>query len=138
MVAERRIVDIKGPEKFQVTSTAYDSATNTLFYTTDNFTLRDLMALDVNTGKTRMLMANIRVGNLAYNAVDDALWGVRSVNGFAMLVRIPKPYDLWYEVYTFPYGEVCTGPGYLPGRHPAVRDGGGSQRQPIPASVPAG
>jgi hypothetical protein len=34
------------------------------------------------------------------------LWGVRHLNGFAALVRIPFPYDEWNLVQTFPYGTV--------------------------------
>ncbi len=104
----RHLVDIKGPMKFRVTSTAYDRASNTLFYTADNTTLRDLMALDVNTGETRMLMKDERIGHIAFDPEDESLWGVRHNNGFAMLVRIPKPYDSWYEVYTWPYGQVMS------------------------------
>ena len=40
------------------------------------------------------------------NPVDRSLIGVRHANGLATLVRIPYPYNHWYEVYTFPYGVV--------------------------------
>ena len=32
--------------------------------------------------------------------------GVRHADGLATLVRIPYPYNAWYEVHTFPYGVV--------------------------------
>ena len=37
---------------------------------------------------------------------DRSLWGLRTNNGFVMLVRIPYPYTEWETVHVFPYGEV--------------------------------
>ena len=60
----RKLVDIKGPMKYRVTSTAYDPGARTLFYTADNNAWRDLMAVDVATGKARMLLKDARIGDL--------------------------------------------------------------------------
>ncbi len=102
----RRLVDIKGPMKYLVSSTAWDPATKTFFYTADNVAYRDLMALDLHTGKARMLQKDARVGDLAFDTVDQSLWGVRHENGYATLVRMVAPYSDWKQVVTLPYGEV--------------------------------
>src|SRR5207253_2663382 len=100
---ERRLADIKRAMHYRVASFAYDPASGTAFYTNDNLALRDLMAVNVNTGEERMLLENVRIGEMVVNPVDRSLIGVRHNNGLATLVRIPRPYDLWFEVHTFPY-----------------------------------
>jgi hypothetical protein len=100
----RNLGDIKGPMKYLVTSTAFDPATRTLFYATDNDAYRDLWAADVVTGKKRLLLKDLRVGDLVFDGTDRSLWGLRHLNGFVTLVKIPYPYRSWNQVYTWPYG----------------------------------
>jgi hypothetical protein len=100
------ILDIKGPVIYSVTSLAYDPASSTLFYTTDNVDFRDLRSLDLKTGVSRMLLEDARIGDLAFNPADRSLWGVRHFNGIATLVQIPYPYEEWRQVHSWPYGEV--------------------------------
>jgi hypothetical protein len=99
-----RIHDIPGASGLSVTSLAFDPASRTLFYTTNNADWRHLLALDLSTGHTRVLLRNARVGDLAFNRADRSLWGVRHDNGFSTLVRIPYPYTEWNQVHTLPYG----------------------------------
>lgn len=99
-----RIHDIPGASGLSVTSLAFDPASRTLFYTTNNSDWRHLLALDLETGDTRVLMRNARIGDLAFNRADSSLWGVRHDNGFSTLVRIPYPYTEWNQVHTLPYG----------------------------------
>jgi hypothetical protein len=101
-----KITDIKGPAIYSVSSLAYDPASRTVFYTADNNAHRDLMAVDVRTKRTRMLMKDARVGDLAWNASDRSLWGVRHFNGICTLVRIPPPYKEWFRIHSWPYGQV--------------------------------
>ncbi|RPI20960.1 MAG: hypothetical protein EHM61_25885 [Acidobacteria bacterium] len=101
----RKIVDVKGTALYYVTSLAYDPETKKLFYSTDNNNWRDLRSVDVRTGKSELLMKDCRVGDLAFNSVDGSLWGVRHDNGFATLVRIPRPYNDWNQIHTWPYGQ---------------------------------
>ena len=101
----RKLVDIKGPMKYRVTSTAYDPGAGTLFYSADNNAWRDLMAVDVASGETRMLLEDARIGDLCFDASDRSLWGLRHLNGYVTLVRIPHPYTSWAQVYTWPYGD---------------------------------
>lgn len=101
-----KIIEIKGPTMYSVTSLAYDPESGTLFYTTDNSEYRDLRAVDLATGKSRTLMKDARIGDLAFNAADASLWGIRHSNGIVTLVRIPPPYSQWNQIHSWPYGEV--------------------------------
>ena len=103
----RRVADIKGPMTYRVTSSAWDPASRTFFYTADNLAYRDLMAVDVDTGKARMLLKDARIGDLVYSATDRSLWGLRHLNGYVSLVQIPYPYKEWNLVYDWPYGQVA-------------------------------
>ena len=100
------ILEVKGPVLFTVTSLAWDPGSRTLFYTADNHDERDLRALDPDTGTSRTLLLNARIGDLAFDAADRSLWGIRHFNGIATLVRIPYPYAEWHQVRSWPYGEV--------------------------------
>lgn len=102
----RNLADVKRPMLYSVTSLALDRDTDTLFYTADNYALRDLMSINTNTGESTMLLQDTRIGELAFNAADRSLWGVRHANGIATLVRMPHPYDQWNQVRSFPYGQV--------------------------------
>ncbi len=99
-----RILDIPGASGLSVTSLAFDPSSRTLFYTTNNADWRTLLALDMSTGRTRVLIRDARIGDLAFNRADRSLWGVRHDNGFSTLVRIPYPYTEWNQVNTLPYG----------------------------------
>ena len=102
----RRLADIKGALHYMVASFAFDPVSGTAFYTNDNNALRDLMAVDVRTGKERMLLENASIGELAFNPTDRSLIGVRHQYGRATLVRIPYPYTDWKEIHTFPWEVV--------------------------------
>lgn len=101
-----KLEDVKGPMLYSVTSIAFDKESKTLFYTPDNTNYRDLVALDVESGKSEVLLKDSRIGNLAFNPVDKSLWGVRHLNGIATLVRIPAPYTEWNQIQSLPYGEL--------------------------------
>ena len=102
----RRLADIKRAMLYRVSSLAYDADGGTLFYTNDNLALRDLMAVDVKTGESRMLLEDARIGELAFNPADRSLMGVRHRNGIATLVRIPHPYESVEDLHDFPYENV--------------------------------
>jgi hypothetical protein len=104
--AVRKLIDIKGPVIYTVTSLAWDPDARTLFYTTDNGAHRDLIALDPDTRRTRLLQKDARIGDLAFNRSDKSLWGIRHLNGLCSIVRIPAPYQRWERVVTLPYGTI--------------------------------
>ena len=102
--SRRRICDVPTPAMYYVTSLAYDSTTGTLFFTTQNSWMwRDLNAVDVKTGKTRIVLQDTRTGDLVFSAAGRALWGVRHRDGYSSLVRIGEPYAYVYPVATFDY-----------------------------------
>jgi len=103
----RRLEDIKVPMLYTVTSVAYDPDTGTVFYAADNKAYRDLMTVDVRTGKARMLLHDARIGELVFNKSDRSIWGLRHLSGYVSLVRIPYPYEEWDLVHTFPYGTIA-------------------------------
>jgi len=105
----RNLADIKRAMLYRVTSFTYDPKSSTAFFTNDNrgyLSYRDLMSVNVKTGEVKMLMENGRIGEIVFNPADESLIGVRHENGLATLVRVPKPYDTWYRIHTFPYGVV--------------------------------
>ncbi len=100
----RNLTEILGASGFYVTSLAYDPASRTLFYTTANADWRNLCALDLATGRSRVLLRNARIGDLVFDPADRSLWGVRHDNGFSTLVRLPAPWHEWNQIHTLPYG----------------------------------
>jgi len=100
----KTLAEVKGPALYFVTSLAYDAVGDTLFYTADNNDWRDLCALDPRTGHMRVLLRDARVGDLAFDARDRSLWGVRHRLGVSSLVRIPPPWRDGQVVWTLPYG----------------------------------
>jgi hypothetical protein len=104
-----KIAEIATPALYYVSSLAYDPDSGTMFFTTHNSKQwRDINAVNVDTGKTRELLKNPRIGDLAFNRGDKSLWGVRHHNGLSTLVRIAPPYDNWNlisEVLVLPFGK---------------------------------
>ncbi len=100
------LTDLKGMMLYKVTSLAFDPDSRTAFYTDQNYAFRELMAIDVDTGKKRRLLTDARIGDLALNRADKSLWGIRHQNGFVTLVRLPPPYTSFNQVKTFRYGET--------------------------------
>jgi hypothetical protein len=98
------LAEILGAAGFYVTALAYDPASRTLFYTTDDADWRNLVALNLATGRSRVLLRNARIGDLAFDPADSSLWGVRHDNGFSTLVRLAPPYHEWNQIRTLPYG----------------------------------
>lgn len=96
---------LRGASTFFVTSLAYDPAGRQLFFATKNSSWRDLYQIDAPTGRSRLLIKNARIGDLAFNQADQSLWGLRHDLGLVTLVRIPPPYREWNQIVTFPYGQ---------------------------------
>ena len=53
---------------------------------------RDLVSARSGDQRTRVLMKDARIGDLAFNRADRSLWGIRHLNGICTLVRMPPPY----------------------------------------------
>ena len=104
--AIERLVDIKGPLIYTVTSLLWNPSDRHLYYTADNGAHRDLIRLDPVTHRTEMLQKDARIGDLAYDAADRTIWGLRHLNGLCTVVRMKPPFTDWERVITWPYGTV--------------------------------
>ncbi|HLF13689.1 MAG TPA: hypothetical protein VI932_02210, partial [Bacteroidota bacterium] len=103
--ARESIVDVPTPTLYYVASLAYDPDIRKLFYTTDNSkNWRDINVFDLNSGDSRMLFRDARIGDLVVNPADKALWGVQHNRGISTLIRMPDPYIYRYEVLELSYG----------------------------------
>jgi hypothetical protein len=102
--AIRHLNDIKGPGLYYVTSLAFDAEGRRLFYTTDNNNWRDLYVFDLAGRRSRRLLRDARIGDLAWSRADRSLWGIRHNNGLTALVNIPPPYTEVKPAHEFPYG----------------------------------
>jgi len=98
--------EIKGMMLYRVTSLAFDPDARKAYYTEDNYAFRDIVEVDVDTGRKRMLLKDARIGDLVLNPADKSLWGIRHQNGFATIVRLPAPYRSFNQVHTFKYGQT--------------------------------
>ncbi len=101
------LVDVKGPTLYTVTSLAWDPNTRKLYYTTDNGDWRDVVELDPDTGDTRRLIEDARMGDLVVDPRDGSIWGIRHYNGYATIARLVEPFDQWDQVATFDYGDFA-------------------------------
>ena len=100
----RKLAEIKGMMLYKVTSLAFDPDSRKAYYTEDNYAFRDLIEIDVDTGKKRMLLKDARIGDMVVNPRDKSIWGIRHQNGYATIVRIPAPYAGFNQIHTFDYG----------------------------------
>src|SRR5204863_1163198 len=87
-----KLQEIKGMMLYKVTSVAFDPDARTAYYTEDNYAFRDLMAVNVDTGRKRMQQRDARICHLVVNPAAKSIWGIRHENGLATIVRIPPPY----------------------------------------------
>jgi hypothetical protein len=100
----RKLAELKGMMLYFVTSLAFDPDSRKAFFVEDNRAYRDLVQVDIDTGKKKMLLRDARIGDLAINPKDKSIWGIRHQNGYATIVRIPPPYAGFNQVHTFDYG----------------------------------
>ena len=124
--------------KYRVTATAYDPHAKTLFYTADNIAFRDLMAVDVASGKVRMLLEDARIGDICFDESDRSLWGLRHLNGYVTLVRIPYPYDKLEPGLHLALRRGAVRARRVRRRHDAVHVRRGDRRPVFPAAVQDG
>ena len=100
----RKLAELKGMMLYFVTALAFDPDSRKAYFVDDNRAYRDLVQVDVDTGKKKMLLRDARIGDLAINPKDKSIWGIRHQNGYATIVRIPPPYAGFNQVHTFDYG----------------------------------
>ena len=126
----RALTEVQGATLYDVTSLAYDASSKTVFFTTDNQSLRSLWSVDVESGRRTELLSRARIGAVVVDPTDRSLIGVRHEAGLASLVRIPPPYDRWQTLHTFDFGTVPRDLDVSPDGQllsAAVIDAGGNQ-----------
>ena len=101
-----KLANIKGSMLYSVTSLAYDADRRTAFYTEDNYAYRDILSIEIDTGKRKVLLHDARIGDIVVNPKDKSIWGIRHQNGFSTIVRIPPPYAGFNQVHTFDYNQT--------------------------------
>ncbi len=102
----RKIATLDSPVLYYTTDITYNPVGEKIYITEQNQKYRNLVEVDVKTGKKRVVNAFTRTGNLVFNAKDNSIWGVRHDNGNAILVKIPEPYTQVIPMYTAPFGKV--------------------------------
>jgi len=98
-----KICNLRGASTYFTCSMAPDKSQKKIYFTTDNYTLRDLNVVDIETGKITKLYNNLRAGDLVSNPADSSLWAVRHSDGISTLIRMESPYKEWKAVHAFHY-----------------------------------
>lgn len=100
----RKIATLDSPRLYSVATLAYDAERDLIFTSEQNGKYRNLVEVDVATGKKRTLIDFSRTGELVFNPADRSIWGVRHDNGYATIVRIPEPYNDIEPMYSTDFG----------------------------------
>jgi hypothetical protein len=103
----KEIHTLATPALIQVASTAFDQQKGTFFFTTHNEGgYRDLWKVDIQSGKSQRLFRDARIGNLAINPDNHALWGLQIRRSKSALVVSPFPYQKILPKILLPVGTI--------------------------------
>jgi len=102
----RKIATLDSPDLYYSTSITYNATKEKIYITEHNQKLRNLVEVDVHTGKKSVINKLTRTGDLTFNAKDNSIWGVKHDNGLSILVKIPEPYNVVVPMYTAPFGKA--------------------------------
>jgi len=103
----KEIHTLATPSLIQVASTAFDKQKGTFFFTTHNEGgYRDLWAVDIQSRKSKRLFKDARIGNLAINPQNNALWGVQIRHSQSALVMSSFPYQKISPLILLPVGTI--------------------------------
>lgn len=102
----RKVATLDSPKLYYSTHMAYNAVDEKIYISEHNSNYRNLVEIDVRTGKQKVLNKLTRTGDLVFNPADKSLWGVQNDNGYSILVKIPPPYDTTLPVFTVPFGKV--------------------------------
>jgi hypothetical protein len=84
----------------------YNKDDNKLYITEQNQNYRNLVEVDITSGKKKVLIDFTRAGDLAFNNKDKSIWAIKHDNGYAILVKIPEPYNKVIPMYTAEFGKA--------------------------------
>lgn len=102
----RKVATLDSPLMYYCTDLAYNPDDEKLYISEQNGKRRNLVEVDVHSGKKRVLNPITRTGCLVFNRTDKCLWGVRNDNGYNTIVKIPQPYNVVIPVFTAPLGKT--------------------------------
>jgi len=102
----RKLATLDSPVMYYSTDLAYDRQKEKIYISEHNNKYRNLVEIDVKTGKKKVLNERTRTGSLAFNPSDRSIWGVKNDNGYSILVKIPEPYNNVIPIYTAPFGKT--------------------------------
>jgi hypothetical protein len=103
----KQIHTLATPSLIQVASTAFDKQKGTFFFTTHNEGgYRDLWAVNIQTRKSKRLFKDARIGNLAINPQNHALWGIQIRQSQSALVMSSFPYQKISPLILLPVGTI--------------------------------
>lgn len=101
----RKIHIIDGPMLYSTTYLTLDQKGQRLMWTTQNGKMRGLRVYDLNTRRIVKELNFQRVSSIAYNNVDDHLYGIFSNAGVSWLCRYDSQLEDRQLLYSFPFGE---------------------------------
>lgn len=102
----RKIATLDSPLLYISTSLAYDPDHEKIYISEHNAKYRNLVEVDVRSGRKTVVNPRTRTGDLVFNRADQSLWGIKNDNGYSILVKIPKPYTDVIPMFTAPFGKA--------------------------------
>ncbi len=102
----RKICILDSPQLYYSTFLTYNKDDNKLYITEQNQNYRNLVEVDITSGKKKVLIDFTRAGDLAFNNKDKSIWAIKHDNGYAILVKIPEPYNKVIPMYTAEFGKA--------------------------------
>jgi hypothetical protein len=97
------LTDVDGSAVYFVTSLAFDPIGRRLFFTTENNDIRSIRVYHLDTRRTELLAKALRTGDLAFNAKDNSLWGLRHYEGLTGIARLEEPFGDGKILHTLPF-----------------------------------
>ncbi len=102
----RKIATLDSPSLYFTAHLAYNPQKEKIYISEHNSKYRNLVEVDIKSGKKKTLIKFTRTGDLVFNPADESLWGVRNDNGYSILVHIPAPYTNVVQINTAPFGKT--------------------------------
>jgi hypothetical protein len=106
----KKLCTLDSPSLYYSTHLAYDPDGDHIFISEQNNNFRSLVEINAKTGKKKTMIRYSRTGDFVFNSADKSLWGIKHDNGYAVLVKIPYPYDKMVPMYTVEFGKAIFDP----------------------------
>jgi len=100
----RKIATLDSPQMYYSTNITLDKENQKIYITEQNNKYRNLVEIDIITGRKKVMNKITRTGDLVFNKKDRSIWGIQHDNGYAKLVKMPYPYTTVIPIYTTTFG----------------------------------